>query len=380
MKKFLSIILSLLILFSLSACANNQVDEEGTIDTNKGGVPISTAEALKSDGFEFIYNLEEIPASFWNEENSLECKKNFEEEIMLYKGDLAGEPLDFEVDVDADDDPAGEEYYKLVFNDNKFLIPGLAIPFERADDGDNDGIVALYVMGNDLKFYQIYFKLVDETHGVVEQAQRKTEIEEGKWTASFCPGPKTIAYIYKLNENKYLHLYGGSPEFSGDPCTDEQLEELCEYVLSHIEVNKVEKKDFIGVRLAKKIELDENYCIDFSKMKIEYMGSSRSPYQIGIIEDDTLNFRVFTEKGKKVSFAEFQPEIAFDMWKEEYIEIEPYNEHISLLKTRVGYEGIYLTYNEKYYIISTEAIEADRVSDVDEYVNEMMNSVVLEKK
>ena len=68
------------------------------------------------------------------------------------------------------------------------------------------------------------------------------------------------------------------------------------------------------------------------------------------------------------------------MWKEKHIEIEPYNEHISLLKTRVGYEGIYLTYNEKYYIISTEAIEADRVSDVDEYVNEMMNGVVLEKK
>jgi hypothetical protein len=371
MKKYISILLSLLVLFSLSACANNQAENKEPMTTIESNEPISTSKALESDNFEFIYNFKNIPESFWNEENSLKCKENFEGKVICADLKFGTQVFDFALDIDATNRSENDEYYELRLSNNNFLIPTNIEAFSETYN-----TVYMYVMDNNLDFHSLSLDMVDLNNSALSDVQLK----DGEWVYRKTDDSYTtgIEYVYKINKDKCIVLHVGylSKEIE-DPYTEEHLKELGEYITSLVEIVKVDKKDFSSIYINESVDLGENYSLNLAAARIK---------SFALCDADGVGvpcFEFISENGDVLTFMEFDSEKSFNKWRGSS-ELEPYSEHVSLLKSDEqssynGYQGLHLKYGEKRYALC--AFEpSSNISNKDEYVNSLMNDIIFENK
>ena len=380
MKKYVAILLGLTMVLGLCACGTKAGDNKETKkDTSKKEMVISTSDALKSDGFEFIYNLSEIPDSFWTDENALTYKTNYEEKMYSLDMNIAPADFDFVADIVTPnyetEDHEDCVYYELSFkNNDHFIIKNLE-PLVK-----DDGYICGYVLGNDMDFY--YASIDLEFANGSNNFGFDSELKENEWN------------IVKYDSDDYMNIYGfymfneniglkfameSISKTRENTYTEKQLEEMCKYFVSLMEIKKVEVKKAASVKIiTDDVKLADSVYFAFNH-NVQLFCEGEEDIKGCTFVD------FYNETGYSKRFIEFDSEESLNRWKTSSETEEKYNDEITVLKSNSGYStgdysGIIMKYGEKYYALYTFSyVDSSKVT-VDDYVKGMLKNVIIEKQ
>ena len=389
-KKILSAILLVCMALGLVACGSNsgEVNNEkdkgnsligGLLNTEKDKVPVKVEDALASDKFEFIYNLNEVPDSYWTDENTAKVKEYLSDNVYSLDYKLMPGVVDFEIDCVAGDKKSRHsDVYTLSLKGNNMLF------YTKLNKLDYDTkYTYFHLLGNDFDTYTCLIELEEYSKPGCYDFVVEPKLEEWVYTyRDTSDSASTMyCYAYKISENCAIVInlptyHDGTDWHEKSPYTEEQIKELGDYILSLVDVKKVEKEK-LGVRLlTDSISLGNGITFNMKNtnfIEIGFDGKTdfgNYPYFIMHFNDED------NANGKR--FIELQSEEDFNNWMVDDVDyLVDYNEHIKIVKTNSSYQskdsytGIVMQADGKYYVLFTYFDDHGKLTD-ETFVNKIL--------
>lgn len=413
MRKIVTIVLSLILILSLSACSGNKAEEETKED-------IAVTEEIKEEKEEekiheesemaedieevdqepvkhnaFIYEWSKIPDEFWDQEGKLSptYRQELNEVIENTIGDVWG-PLALKTKGFKRNFKAGDNYYTLAVEDNDFIFFNEIPQVDALDESLHT--LNFYVLYQDYTIYDVEIGLhileknkwkipdIDTDEWVLIPAVDGTIVSKTNRQATMKDdGIYTLSAFHKFNSEYCLEISFPSCQKGKTSYTKEDVEELASKVLPLITVIPLEgDQDTKTLHVnAGTLDLTQDATINLSELNITHWCSGEHVTR-GKLRDRVPILLFENDHYTDVSLEQWESRDMLNAYLEEWDqEIEPYTYKgidIELMHDDTFYSGIIFENNGYLFQLGSNGgiNRIENYNSPDEWIDKVVDGIV----